>query len=123
MWKDNNDKIYELWSRLHQSHKRYPCQCPICGYEAAHIYIRRYKDSDNRGAVWMWCSECKEYSHCTVCTPKWWANDDFVDLGKLLHTPDYLESIREQVDNHINKTIDDYGRTNALQRLKVHNDG
>lgn len=103
MWKDDNDNIQKIWHRFIMKSDKYPCICPICGIQSAHIYLHRYKD--NKGSAWMWFSECKNCSHGTVIISKWWCDDDFIDLAETASHPDYLESKKEFIDRYVNKIL------------------
>ena len=109
MWKDDNDSIEKLWYQFIAKSSRYPSVCPICGKKSAHIYLHRFKD--NKGSVWIWCSECKNCSHGTMVIPKWWCDDDFIDLTKTASHPDYLENEKKWIDNYVNEIL------NSIQAL------
>lgn len=103
MWRDDNDKIEKLWNHFITKAERYPCICPICGRTSAHVYLHRYRG--DKGSAWMWCSACKNCSHGTVAIPKWWSDDDFIDLGKTASHPDYLECEKTFIDNYVNNIL------------------
>lgn len=99
MW-NNNDKIMELFYQLNDEKNKFPCVCPICNNQAAHIYIHSH--NEKHAGVWMWCSHCESSSHMSINTPNWWENPDFVDEEQLSCEPDYLESLAGKIDEWIN---------------------
>ena len=57
MWKDDNDKIEDLYVNLEKI-KKFPTKCPVCNENDAHIYMQIYDKRTRRGGLWVWCSEC-----------------------------------------------------------------
>jgi hypothetical protein len=41
-----------------------------------------------------------------VIIPKWWCDDDFIDLAETASHPDYLESKKEFIDRYVNKILE-----------------
>ncbi len=106
MWNNRNDKIYKLYTDfINNELKIFPAECPICSEKSAHIYLHRWPDGKDKGALWTWCSECKEYSHYTVKIPKQWENYEDILFGKLNHEPNYLEENKEIIDSYINELV------------------
>ena len=102
MWNDN-DKIMEIYDKTNNGETHFPCQCPVCKKQSAHIYIHRH--DDNHCGVWTWCNECCASAHMSGETPTWWANPGFVDATKLCSDPSYLNEMAEKIDNWTNSLI------------------
>ena len=106
MWDDSNDKIFDILDTvLKKEQTEFPLVCPLCGGKHAHIYMYRWKERQNKGAVWVWCSKCKVCSHGTIVIPKWWKNNIDIELDKLGSHPDYLENIKADVDKYLSKLL------------------
>lgn len=104
MWKDNNNKIEEVFDSLNKI-KKIPTVCPICKKEAAHIYMHVYDQRTRRGGLWIWCSECYTFFHGSIYVPEYWKNCPAVELEKLCAIPDYLNDIREAIDAHVENIL------------------
>lgn len=102
MWNDN-DKIIEIFSKVDENQIVYPCVCPICNKQTAHIYI--HKHNDRHCGIWTWCSNCKASSHLSGKTPLWWENPDFVDPAKLCAEPEYLDQMKDKIDEWVNAIV------------------
>ena len=109
MWKDDNDKIEELYFKLKKI-KKFPAMCPICKKNDAHIYMHIYDDKTRRGGLWIWCSECYTFSHSSIYVPNYWRNYPLVELEKekLSAIPIYLNEIKEVIDAHVDVIINNY---------------
>lgn len=105
MWKDDNDKIEELYLK---KIKKFPTICPVCKKNNAHIYIHVYDDKTRRGGLWIWCSECYTFSHGSIYVPKYWENCPLVEFEKLCAIPSYLNEMREIIDTHVNAIMNNY---------------
>lgn len=104
MWKDDNDKIDELFLKL-RGIKEFPAICPVCNKKGAHIYMHVYNNKTRRGGSWSWCSECNSFSHCSMHVPEFWRNCPKIKLEKLSAVPTYLEEIKDELDEHANSII------------------
>lgn len=100
MWTDN-DKIMTLFDKANTGETKFPCECPVCQKQSAHIYIHRH--NDRHCGVWTWCSECRASSHMSGNTPAWWENPDFVDSSKLCSEPTYLDKMADGIDEWVNQ--------------------
>lgn len=106
MWQDNDDKIMDILDNIEMKNKEcFPVACSICGKKEGHLYFHRYKEDDERGSMWTWCSACYHSAHTTYRLPKWWENLEEVNFGKLTNYPDYLEKNKMCIDEWINKLI------------------
>ena len=102
MW-INDDKIMAIFDTADNGKIYFPCACPICDKNTAHIYIHRH--DDRRCGIWTWCSSCGSYSHMSGESPKWWKNPDFVDADRLCSEPEYLETISDKIDAWVNSIV------------------
>ena len=80
MWNDN-DKIMGIFDKANEGGMQFPCQCPVCQKQSAHVYIHRH--NDKHSGIWTWCNECGASVHLSGQTPSWWVNPDFVDADQL----------------------------------------
>lgn len=99
----DNDKISEIFYTIEDGKTEYPCYCPVCNYQDAHIFI--YKHNEKHGGIWTWCSNCGAFSHMSGVAPKWWKNPDFVDSAHLCGDPEYLDQMKEKIDEWTNSII------------------
>lgn len=99
MWHDN-DAIVQLYNRFIETTKAFPCECPECKSQSAHVYIHDH--GDNRCGVWTWCSDCGAFSHMSAQTPACWKNPVFIDETELCSEPDYLETKAIEIDDWVN---------------------
>lgn len=111
MWKDDNDKIEELYLNLNYI-KKFPTICPVCKRNNAHIYMHVFDDKTRRGGLWIWCSECYIFSHSSIYVPEYWENCKFVEVENLCSIPAYLDKIRKVIDIHVNDVMN-----NSLSEL------
>ena len=102
MWNDN-DRILSIFRNVEDGKSVYPCECPVCNTRNAHIYI--HKHNDRHCGMWAWCSNCGAFSHTSGTAPKWWKNPDFVDSSRLCGEPQYLDQMKESLDDWINAII------------------
>ena len=102
MWIDN-DKIMAIFDIAKNEKTYFPCACPICNKNTAHIYIHRH--DDKHCGIWTWCSSCGSYSHMSGESPKWWKNPMFVDDDQLCSEPEYLETISDKIDTWDNSIM------------------
>lgn len=107
MWKDDNDKIEELYLKLKKI-KKFPAICPVCKKNDAHIYMHVYDDKTRRGGLWIWCSECYTFSHSSIYVPEYWKNCALVEDEKLCAIPTYLDEIRNIIDTHVDVIINSH---------------
>lgn len=104
MWKDNNDKIMEILNNIEEKDKEcFPVVCPICGKREGHLYFHKYKENDERGSMWTWCSACYHSMHAVYQLPKWWKNLEQVNDEKLTNYPGYLDEMKNYIDEWVNK--------------------
>jgi len=99
MWNDN-DKIIEIFDTSEDGKTVFPCVCPVCNSHSAHVYF--HKHNDRHCGIWTWCSNCGASSHMSGNTPKWWKNPDFIDPTQLCAEPDYLEQLKDRIDEWVN---------------------
>lgn len=102
MWNDN-DKIMGIFDKANEGGMQFPCQCPVCQKQSAHVYIHRH--NDKHSGIWTWCNECGASAHLSGQTPSWWVNPDFVDANKLCSDPSYLDEISDQIDKWVNSLV------------------
>jgi hypothetical protein len=103
MWKDDNDKINEVLFKLNEA--KFPAKCPICGENDYHMYMVRFSENDKHGSSWVWCSNCKNYSHYQYLIPENWKNMQSIDLDLLEEEPSYLETQKNEIDEYINEFL------------------
>lgn len=103
MWIDN-DEILKLLDSAKLLSRKYPCRCPVCRKKTAHIFLQRFEES-TIGGGWVWCSSCKNYSHCSYYVPDWWENIPTVDEERLESEPDYLEEKKDEIDAHVLQVV------------------
>lgn len=99
MWNDN-DKIIEIFENCEDGKTKFPCFCPVCNSQSAHVYI--HKHNDRHCGIWTWCSNCGATSHLSGNTPQWWKNPDFIDPAQLCADPEYLEQMKDRIDEWVN---------------------
>lgn len=105
MWQCD-DRIMEVLVKDEAEIKeKFPIICPVCGKKEAHLYAHRFKEGEDRGGKWAWCSACYNCVHVSAKLPKWWKNPDLIDFNKLAAIPDYLEENKNYVDEWINSLI------------------
>ena len=104
MWKDDKDEIDNLYVNLKKI-KKFPTRCPVCGKNSAHLYMNIHNFETRRGGLWVWCSECYTFSHSSIYVPEYWENSLSVELEKLCAVPEYLNEIKDEIDNHANMII------------------
>lgn len=105
MWKDDNDDILRIYTQLGLKPK-FPAQCPVCNKRnSAHLYMDVHNLKTRRGGLWVWCSECHAFSHSSIWVPNYWTNLPEVEDDKLCAIPEYLEEIKDLIDNHINEIM------------------
>ncbi len=102
MWNDN-DIIPNIFLTIEDGKTEYPCDCPVCNNRDAHIYI--HKHNERHCGIWTWCSSCGAFSHMSGNAPKWWKNPDFVDSKQLCGDPEYLDQMKERIDDWINSIL------------------
>ena len=106
MWIDDNDKIIDiLKEEIIKSKEYFPVICPVCKRKQGHLYAHRYKEGEDRGGEWVWCSACHSYAHFSARLPKWWKNLELIEFSKLAAVPDYLEENKTCIDEWINSLI------------------
>lgn len=64
-----------------------------------------YNNSNRRGGIWIWCSECKQYVHASVKVPEWWKNIPNIKLEDLSNEPILQENNKNLFDHWVNKLI------------------
>ena len=104
MWK-SNDKIFELFGHCAEKERNVSYSCPVCSEKTAHIFFHRFEADDIAGPAWGWCSSCKNYAHVRYMIPKWWTNFQKIDEESLCSTPEYLETIKDSIDKHVDAVI------------------
>ena len=104
MWKDDNDDILRVYTQL-GTNTKFPAQCPVCRKKGAHLYMHIHDSKMKRGGLWIWCSECYTFSHSSIYVPNYWRNLPEVEVNKLCAIPEYLEEIKDFIDNHVNEIM------------------
>jgi len=117
MWNDN-DKIIEIFSKVNDNQIVCPCVCPICHSQTGHVYI--HKHNDRHCGIWTWCSNCKASSHLSGKAPIWWENPDFIDSAKLCADPEYLDQLKDKIDEWVN-TITPKEHTKTIKPFIMEN--
>lgn len=100
MWHDRDNRIDKVFEAIFGKAERFPIECPVCGLACAHIYLHRH--NGYHGGIWIWCNNCRAYSHLSGRVPVWWKNPPFIEPQKLMHDPDYLETFADAIDSWIN---------------------
>ena len=95
-WKDDMsnelDKIF-IARINNQSIETNSC----CNKPELHIYAHKWDDKFSSG--WIWCSQCKKYSHLDgIKLPNNWNNCELIDVDKLCAVPIYLEQNKNIID-------------------------
>lgn len=104
MW-NSNDNIIKLLEQSTEKENGISYICPICNEKNAHIYYHRFEEDDIAGPAWVWCGSCKNYAHVRYMVPEWWTNLPAIDEESLCSTPEYLESIKDSIDAHMDTVI------------------
>ena len=102
MWKDDDRIEIAIDAILKKVTKDVPLVCPICGKKQVHYYIHKWSEQSLRGGIWVWCSQCRCFSHGTIKVPEWWENSDSIPISQLNSLPDYLEDNKHKVDSYVN---------------------
>ena len=105
MWKDNDDRICDIVDIINTKEIKVPEICPVCGKKELHFFLFKYPDEEKRGGAWIWCSECKHFSHFEYVIPQWWKNYEGISFDELTSDPDLLESKKEEIDFWIKHLI------------------
>lgn len=106
MWLDDDDRIVDILNNIEPSDKEcFPVVCPVCGKRQGHLYFHRYKEGNERGGMWVWCSACHHSEHATYRVPKWWKNLESISFEKLAAIPLYLEKNKADIDEWVNRLI------------------
>lgn len=116
MWKDADIKIQELLSELEKG-ERSPMVCPVCEKREAHVYMHIHNDKTRMGGLWIWCSDCRSFLHGSVCVPGYWKNCPVIQPEKLTALPEYLETLKDNIDAHTNTIITDHKYDNKDQTI------
>ena len=106
MWHDDNDDIMKLYNiiNVHEFDTPLPAACPVCGIKSGHIYMHRY-DEEDHGGLWVWCSNCHNFSHSSFKVPDWWRNLSLFTIFDLHAVPDNLDEQAKYIDDFVNKLI------------------
>lgn len=104
MWKNDDRMMDTLKYVIYDIKKKFPMICPVCKKKSGHMYFHRYGKRNN-GGIWIWCSECKCFTHAFVRIPDWWENSEYISLEKLENYPDYLENEKELIDQWVSERI------------------
>lgn len=103
MWNDNDDRIFSVFNFITEENLvKALVKCPICGENQIHIHMHRWENDKAKGAIWIWCSNCRVCTHGTIQLPNWWQNNHKIGIDKLGSHPNYLEKIKDVVDEHLN---------------------
>jgi len=104
MW-NSNDDIIKLLEKSTKKEKGISYSCPVCNKRDAHVFFHRFEEDDIAGPAWGWCSSCKNYAHVRYMIPQWWTNLQEIDEDYLCSTPEYLESIKSSIDDHMDMIL------------------
>ena len=98
MWNHSDTKMYEI---IHSctANTKFPQVCPVCTKATAHLYIHRHDST--HGGLWIWCSTCHTYEHASYTAPPWWKNPSFVSIYHLTLSPDFLDTVHEEIDKNL----------------------
>ena len=105
MWQDDDRIMDVLISDKMETKEYFPVVCPVCGKREAHSYAHRFKEGEERGGEWAWCSACHTSVHVSARIPKWWKNCDLIDFNKLAAIPNYLEENKVCIDEWMNDLL------------------
>ncbi len=100
MWTEN-DQMMKLVEAIEQERVSSSEKCPACGAAQAHFLLHKANEASGKGTAWIWCDECKSYSHFSYFVPGWWENPDFIDVKKLDSGVEYPHSIESEIDEWI----------------------
>lgn len=106
MW-DDNDVMMKLLDNRQLTAYSYPRVCPACQQQNAHVYFHRF-NGKQLGSGWAWCSNCGSYSHARYIIPEWWKNSHLIDPNLLSASPEYLDDMKDIIDQHFNSLISIY---------------
>ena len=91
-----------------------PTGCPACHSSASlHVHANRFYEP--MGGGWVWCSDCRRYSHDRRALPQWWVNNPSVGIELEASPPTELEERAAEIDAHWN-TITAEGQSVATPR-------
>lgn len=102
MWNDS-DMIMRVYEKACERSTRFPCLCPVCQKNSAHVYIHRH--NEEHCGIWTWCHECGASAHMSGKTPVWWVNPDFVNSSRLCSDPTYLNGMANKIDEWVNSFV------------------
>ncbi len=104
MWNEN-DQMMKLVERIGQGNVTSPTKCPECGKTQAHYFFHVANEASGKGTAWIWCDECKSYSHFSYFIPKWWKNPEFIDSEELDSSVTCPHSFEKEIDDWVNALI------------------
>lgn len=104
MWNEN-DTMMALVEDIEQGRITSPAKCPVCNKNHAHFLMHKANETTGRGTAWIWCDDCKNYSHFAYFVPDWWRNPSFIDMGKLNSNVEYPHSIEDEIDEWIKALV------------------
>lgn len=105
MWKDHNDSVISLVFKRIEHSEYAPYTCPECGQRSLHIYMQLHNADTRRGGLWIWCSDCRRFCHCSHYIPLEWENASCIEPEKLCAVPDYLDKLKDEIDGHLNMQV------------------
>lgn len=106
MWKDDNDKIDDVFEDICAgNYSDLPIRCPICEDLSLYFYIHRWHWNGVKGGLWIWCSKCKNFSHGTIVVPEWWSNCKIISIDLLNSLPINLEEHKFEIAIHYLKVL------------------
>lgn len=106
MWNDGDDRLEIVLGKLLVGDiKEYPLECPICNEKALNFYLIKRVNKIN-GGVWMWCSNCRNFTHGTAKIPEWWENCNKIDIEMLTSLPLYQERNKMIIKKHVKDLLD-----------------
>ena len=102
-WSDRNgDVLDEVAVTALSEKKLLPAKC--CHDPEVHIHAHSddFWKKRGRGSAWIWCSKCGTFSHLDgVPLSPDWANNSNVDFSQVCAVPEYLETVKDAVDKHL----------------------
>lgn len=105
VWVDYENNIIEYAFGCMEHSDSAPYICPECGQRSVHLYMHVHDLNTRRGGLWIWCSSCRNFLHCSYYIPLNWNNFTGIELKKLNAVPAYLDELKVEIDMHLNMQI------------------
>lgn len=101
---NNDNNIYKSYiSSTNNDVKNFSFICSVCGRKDLHIFFHRWRKNDLKGSGWIWFSYCKSFDHGRFTLPNHWENFEKINPENLKYEPNYLEEIKNCIDEYIYK--------------------